>query len=228
MSHRRHTWAAVVGSVAALTLLSGCFGSDSQEPTAAHRTRHHPRSTEPTTPTTPTAPTTSAPTSPTSPSVSPAVLSFNPKPGGKHQKDCERLQPGDDPAEFLFYPVVITPAQSVTLDDVGTQHSVGIVDAGAWVAPAGSTPETGTFKGWPPAKIVTRDPNLQWSERVPAKGAQLQAGVAYNVFLRLQVDPTPGDSRVKAIDFSFPGDSNSTAVPAPMFWRADTTFSMSC
>jgi hypothetical protein len=217
---------ALVGSVAALTLLSGCFGSGSQEPTAAHGTKHHSRSSEPSTPT--DTPTTSSPTGSPS-SGEDLVLGFSPKSGGKHQEDCERLVPGDDPAEFLFYPVVVTAPTTVTLNTAKTDHTQGVVDAGAWVAPTGPTPETGTFKGWPPPKIVTSDPNLQWSKRVPAAGATLEAGVAYNVFLRLQVDPTPGDSKVEGIQFDYQdSDPTSSNLGTSLDWVTHTTFSMSC
>jgi len=152
------------------------------------------------------------------------VLKFSPKSGGKHLEDCQRLVPGDDPAEFLYYPVLVKTPTAVTLDSLATDHTEGVVDAAAWVAPAGPTPETGTFKGWPPPPIITGDSNLNWSQRVRAAGATLEPGTSYNVFLRLQVDPTPGDSEVKGIRFAFHdagGDHTAT-------WVARTTFSMSC
>ncbi len=220
MSHTRHTWAALVGSVAALTLLSGCFGSDSKEPTAARGTRHHSKATEPTAP---TDPTTSLPTSPTSLAVPASLLRFSPRSGGKHLDDCQRLQPGDDPAEFVYYPVVVTASSAVTLEGIDVEFTGGVVTAGSWVAPAAPTPETGTFKGWPPT-YVAHDSNLHWSQKMPAKGATLASGVAYNVFLRLQVDPTPGDSETKGLEFHYrnaDGDRTDT-------WVAKTTFSMSC
>jgi hypothetical protein len=219
MGHTRHAWAAVVGSVVALTLLSGCFGSDSQEPTAAPRSGHS-RATEPTTPDSAT----SLPTSPTSPAVPASLLRFSPRSGGNHLEDCQRLEPGDDPAEFLSYPVLVKPTGEVTLDSVAVEFTGGVVTAGSWIAPAGSTPETGTFKGWPPPAIVTQDSNLQWGKRAPAKGVTLDPGTTYNVFLRLQVDPTPGDSQAKALEFHYhDADGARTDV-----WKATTTFSMSC
>lgn len=223
MSHTRHRLVALAGSLVACVLLSGCFGGDDTQPTAAHSTRHHhhtPASTSPTE--TPTSePTTSAPTS--APPVVPA-LRFSPRSGGKHLDDCQRLVPGDDPAEFLYYPVVVTPTSEVTLDSVSTDHTQGVVDASAWVAPTGPTPETGTFKGWPPPKIVTADSNLQWSKRRPVSGATLDPGTSYNVFLRLRVDPTPGDSAVNGIVFSYrTGEAQQSDT-----WVAHTRFSMSC
>ena len=223
MSHTRrgrgHTSAALVGSVAALTLLSGCFGSDPKEPTAAHHTRH----SRATAPTTPTEPTTSAPTSPTSPAAPSSLLAFSPRSGGKHLDDCQLLVPGDDPAEFVYYPVLVKASSPVTLDSLTTDHTEGVVEAGSWVATAGATPETGTFKGWPP-KYVAHDSNLHWSQKMPANGATLAAGVSYNVFLRLQVDPTPGDSMVKGLQLAY-HDANGAHTDT---WVATTTFSMSC
>jgi len=218
MSHTRHRWIALAGSLAACALLSGCFGSDSQEPTAAQGTRHHQGrdSSEPTEAT--SSPTTDSTPSPT------VRLVFSPRSGGKHLDDCQTLVPGDDPAEFLYYPVVVKSPTPVTLDSVTTDHTEGVVDAGAWVAPTGPTPETGTFKGWPPPKIVTGDSNLEWSKRVSANGASLAPGTTYNAFLRLQVDPTPGDSAVKGIVFAYHDGSGSHTDT----WRATTTFSMSC
>lgn len=218
MSPLRHRWTAVGAATLALgALLSSCSSSDSREPTAAPRTKHQQpsESSEPTEPT-------SSPT--TRSTQSPASLTFSPKSGGKHLDDCQRLVPGDDPAEFLYYPVVVTPSSDADLDTVTTDHTDGVVEAGSWVAPVTATPETGTFKGWPP-KFVAQDPNLQWSKRTPAAGATLTAGTTYNVFLRLQVDPTPGDSEVKALVFTFHTASGSQTTGT---WKATTTFSMDC
>ncbi len=205
MSHTRHSTGALSLSITLCALLlSGCSANDSSSSAATG------------------APTPSAPTS-TPPATT--TLTFSPRSGGKHLEDCQRLVPGDDPAEFLYYPVLVKTRSAVTLDSVQTDHTQGVVDAAAWVAPAGSTPETGTFKGWPPPKIVTADPNLQWSKRVPAAGATIDPATGfYNVFIRLQVDPTPGDSEVKGIRFAYhDGAGSHTAT-----WLATTTFSMSC
>lgn len=222
MSHRRHARAAYVGSMAACALLlSGCFGSGDDQKPAAHHTRpDHSRATEATSP--PSEP--SSPTSSTSSAVPASLLRFSPRSGGKHLDDCQRLVPGDDPAEFLYYPVVVTPASAVTLDSVDVEFTGGVVTAGSWVAPAGATPETGTFKGWPPPAIITHDSNLHWAQKVPAAGATLTAGESYNVFLRLQVDPTPGDSQTRALEFHY-SDADGPRTDA---WKASTTFSMSC
>jgi hypothetical protein len=153
------------------------------------------------------------------------VIRFSPKSGGKHLDDCQLLRPGDDPAEFLYYPVLVKVPTPVSLDAVATDHTSGVTEAGSWVAPAGSTPETGTFKGWPPASIVTQDSNLNWNQRVPAAGAALEPSIGwYNVFLRLEVDPTPGDSTVSGIDLRYHDAVGSYTA----HWKATTTFSMSC
>jgi hypothetical protein len=212
--------------VAALALgvaLSGCSSSDSKEPTASHRTGQHrgEKSSEPTE-------ATSSPTVHSTPPKTPSLLRFSPRSGGKHLDECQRLQPGDDPAEFLYYPVVITPSSSLTLEEVATEHTPGVVDAGAWVAPTGPTPETGTFKGWPPSQIVTGDTNLQWGERVKADNATLTPGTSYNVFLRVQVDPTPGDSEVSGIRFEYLNDDDPAGLSYRVVWAATTTFSMDC
>jgi hypothetical protein len=221
MSHTRPSTSALSLSVTLCALLlSGCSASDSSSSAATGAPTPSESTSAPTEPT--TEPTTSAPTS-TPPATT--ALTFSPRSGGKHLEDCQRLVPGDDPAEFLYYPVLVKTRSAVTLDSVRTDHTEGVVDAADWVAPAGSTPETGTFKGWPPPTIVTRDPNLQWSKRVPAAGATIDPTTGfYNVFIRLQVDPTPGDSEVKGITFAYHDRAGSHTVT----WLAKTTFSMSC
>ncbi len=57
-----------------------------------------------------------------------------------------------------------------------------------------------------------------------ANGATLAAGVSYNVFLRLQVDPTPGDSAVKGLQIAY-HDAGGAHTDT---WVATMTFSMSC
>jgi hypothetical protein len=220
MSPIRHRWTVAAAALALGALLGGCSGSGSSEPTASHRTGHH-RGRGSSGPTEPTSvPTTNLTSSPAAP-----VLRFSPKSGGKHLDDCQLLRPGDDPAEFLYYPVLVRVPTSATLDDVTTDHTQGVTEAGVWVAPAGATPETGTFKGWPPASIVTQDSNLNWKQRVQAAGAVLEPSTGwYNVFLRLEVDPTPGDSTVTGIELRYhDADGSYTAG-----WKATTTFSMSC
>ena len=214
----RRTRPVVLAWLALGALLSGCSSAESREPTASHRTGHHrgQRSSEPT----------EATSSPTVRSTNPvsSTLAFSPKSGGKHLDDCQRLVPGDDPAEFVYYPVLVTAGTQVDVDGVAVDHTEGVHEAGSWVAPAAATPETGTFKGWPP-KFVAHDSNLRWGQRVPAAGATLEAGVPYNVFLRLQVDPTPGDSSVTALVITV---HDASASPVPATWKATTTFSMDC
>jgi hypothetical protein len=221
MIHTRHSLSALSMSVAVCALLlSGCSANDSSSSVAAGNPTPSESTSAPTEPT--SEPTSSAPTS-TPPAT--VAFTFSPRSGGKHLEDCQRLVPGDDPAEFLYYPVLVKTPTAVTLDSVETEHTQGVTDAAAWLAPAGSTPETGTFKGWPPPKIVTADPNLQWSKRVPAAGATIDPATGfYNVFIRLQVDPTPGDSAVTGITFAYHDPAGSHTVT----WVARTTFSMSC
>jgi hypothetical protein len=154
------------------------------------------------------------------------VVTFSPKSGGKHLDDCETLEPGDDPAEFLYYPLYLKTSLPMHIDSITTEHTQGVVDAASWVAPTGPTPEGGSTaqKGWPPGPIVTHDSNLDWKARMVAAGSTLPAGPTYNVFLRLQVDPTPGDSKVTGIDFAYHDANGSHTVT----WKATTTFSMSC
>jgi hypothetical protein len=219
MSPIRRRSTSALAALALGALLTGCFGSDSQEPTSSHRTRHQ-RGTDTSAPT-------EATSSPTTQSTPPTVapLTFSPRSGGKHLDDCQTLVPGDDPAEFLSYPVLVKATSAVTLDTVATDHTPGVVDAGSWVAPAGATPETGTVKGWPPASIVTHDSNLRWGDRVRAAGAALDPSAGwYNLFLRLQVDPTPGDSATNGVVLAYHDDGGSHTIT----WRATTTFSMSC
>ena len=59
---------------------------------------------------------------------------------------------------------------------------------------------------------------------MPAAGATLTGGTTYNVFLRLQVDPTPGDSTVDGVVVGYHDASGSHTVT----WKATTTFSMDC
>jgi hypothetical protein len=217
-SDRTILLAATAASLA--LLLSGC--SSSPKPTASHRP-HRSTSAGPSTTGLPASAPTSA--SATESSAAPAsTLSFSPRSGGKHLDDCQRLVPGDDPAEFLYFPVLVKAATTAQLASLTTAHSAGVVDAGAWVAPAATTPQTGTFKGWPPSTLLTHSAQLQWSKRVTAGGATLAAGSWYNVFLRLQVDPTPGDSTVDGIVFSYTDAAGDHEVT----WKATTTFSMSC
>jgi hypothetical protein len=214
---------AMVGTVAACALLSGCSGSGDDEPTAAPGTRHSDTPQSSSAPT--ESPSTSGPTQSTSAPAREAALRFSPKSGGKHLDDCQLLVPGDDPAEFLYYPVQVTANRPVDIDSITTDHTQGVVDAASWVAPSVSTTATGTVKGWPPGKIVTSDKNLQWSQRVPAAGAGLDPAVGwYNVFLRVQVDPTPGDSAVNGIVFTY-HDAGGSHTDT---WVVHTTFSMDC
>ena len=218
MSPRRHSWPALVVTVVAGALLSGCFGSGGSQPTASHRPRHHRTQSS----SAPVSPSTSAPT--TSSTQAPAsVLTFSPRSGQKHLTDCERLFPGDDPAEFLYYPVYVKASVPVHIDTIATRNSQGVVDAASWIATTGATPGTGTVP-WAQRSIVTGNPSFHWDQRISSSGATLAAGATYNVFLKLQVDPTPGDSEVTGIVFTY-HDADGSDVET---WVAHTTFSMSC
>src|SRR3954470_1279199 len=178
---------AVLGTIGACALLaglSGCSGSGEDGPTAATGTGHH---TRPSSSAAKDSPSTSAPTESTPPPAPKTALRFSPKSGGKHLDDCQLLVPGDDPAEFLYYPVQLAANRKVRIESIQTDHTRGVVDAAAWVAPSVSTTATGTVKGCPPGRIVTGDQNLPWSKRLPAVGAELDPAAGwYNLFLRLQ------------------------------------------
>jgi hypothetical protein len=214
----------VIGTLAACTLLSGCFGSGGgQEPTAAHHTRHQSRATEATEPTASTDPTTG--TSETSAPTASSLLAFSPKSNGKHSHECLQLHPGDDPAEFLYYPVLVKASSQVDLDSITTVHSGGVTVAGSWVSPAAQTPSTGTLAGWPPPKLLTAGSTVQWSQRVTAAGATLDPSAGwYNVFLRIQVDPTPGDSTMTGVQLTY-HDAGGSHTDT---WVDHVTFSMAC
>jgi hypothetical protein len=153
------------------------------------------------------------------------VLRFSPRSDGKHNRECLQLHPGDDPAEFLYYPVLVKATAPVVVDAVSTDHSDGVVVAGAWLAPAPQTPGTGTLPGWPPPKIFTSSSSVQWSQRMSAAGVTLDPTAGwYNVFLRIQVDPTPGDSTMDGVVLTYHDGSGSHTDT----WVDHVTFSMSC
>jgi hypothetical protein len=213
-------------------MLSGCFGSGGgQQPSASQHTRHHHPSAG-TSASTSTAATpsgsSSTPTASASssvPTTTTSALRYSPKSDGKHNKECLALHPGDDPAEFLYYPVLVKATSSVRLDSISTQHSSGVVVAGSWIAPAPQAASTGILPGWPPPKIFTSSSSVQWSKRVTAAGATLDPmGGWYNVFLRIQVDPTPGDSTMSGVVVTY-HDGSGTHTDT---WVDHVTFSMSC
>ena len=218
MSPRRHSWPALVVALAACTLLSGCFGSSAPQPTASHHRRHHHPTSPSSSPT--TAPTSSGPTS--APPAPASVLTFSPTTGLKHP-DCEKLSPGADPAEFLYYPVTIQASTPVHIDTIGTQNGAGVVNAGAWVSQTNTSLDTGTTP-WPPPSLIAQDPNLHWKQRMPATGATLAVGLTYEVFIHLKVDPTVGTTKIKGVVVTY-HDSSGSQVDT---WPTKTTFSMSC
>jgi hypothetical protein len=188
MGHGLRTTAV---AVAACALLSGCFGSSSPTPTAAHTRTHHSRGSSPSTDATTqvtSPPTTGPTTAPTTGStVTSAALTFFPRSDGPHSHNCLRIT-GSAPAEFLYYPVVVTPTTSLQLTTAAVTYADGVQVVAAWVAPATATRETGTVD-WPAPSTVTQGSGVQWGQRVPAAGAGLTAGTSYNVFLRLRVYP---------------------------------------
>jgi hypothetical protein len=121
--------------------------------------------------------------------------------------------------------VLIKATSQVDVDSITTDHSSGVVVAGSWVAPAPRTPSTGTLPGWPPPKIFTQSSNVQWSQRVSSAGATLDPATGwYNVFLRIQVDPTPGDSTMNGVVLTY-HDAGGSHTDT---WVDHVTFSMSC
>jgi hypothetical protein len=191
----RHGVRTAVVAVGACTLLSGCFGSSSPEPTSAHTGSHQPgRSDSPsdTPSSTPTSPATSEPTTaPTSGSTSgtTSVLGFDPKSNGRHSHTCLAIT-GTDPVDYVYYPVMVKASSPVTLDSASVTYADGVQVAGSWVAPAAPTGGTGIVEGWPAPAILVQGSSVQWKKRVPVAGASLEPDIGwYNVFLHLRVYP---------------------------------------
>lgn len=225
-SRHRRTGRWTTGGLALVSclLLSGCFGSGGgDQATPPQRHHHHAPSTSATPSSSSSTPT--ATTSATSSTAAPgSELRFSPRSDGRHNHECLQLHPGDDPAEFLYYPVLVKATSPVDVDSVSTQHSDGVVVAGSWVAPAPQTPSTGTLPGWPPPKIFTSS-GVEWRQRVTAAGATLDPSAGwYNVFLRIQVDPAAGDSTMTGVVVSYHDASGSHSDT----WVDHVTFSMSC
>jgi hypothetical protein len=190
MRHGSRRSALLAAGLVSLALLTaGCSKSASQEPTASQSgTAGSPRASG-----MPTsgAPTSSAPTSsaPSSSSGLPApLLAFDPKSAGRHSQQCIQVS-GSDPVDYVYYPVIVTDASPVTLDDLSVTYVDGVQVAGSWVAPAPADAQTGLVQGWPAPSILTQSSSVQWSQKVVAKGATLAAGTPYNVFLHLRVYP---------------------------------------
>lgn len=221
---RNRRWVVACALVGTGALLSGCFGSGGGGGSSEPPPRHHHSPSSPGTPSSPSSSPTTA-TSPTSPATTSSALRFSPKSDGRHNHECLTLHPGDDPAEFLYYPVLVKATGAVTVDSLSTDHSDGVTVAGAWLAPAPQAPSTGTLPGWPPPRIFTTSSSVQWSQRVTAAGATLDPTAGwYNVFLRIQVDPTPGDSTMDGVVLTY-HDSAGTHTDT---WVDHVTFSMSC
>jgi hypothetical protein len=220
MRHGLRTTAVAVGACA---LLSGCFGSSSPEPTAAHTRHHTSRGSTPTSEATtePTTPPTSEPTTGTTGGVV-GPLSFSPKSDGRHSHTCYTIS-GSDPVDYVYYPVLVRASTAVTLTTAAVTYADGVQVAGAWVAPSTATRGTGTVEGWP-ATDVTQDPNVQWSRRVPAAGADLTPGTWYNVFLHLRVYPDALPLATDGVVLTFTDTSGTHDVT----WVDHLTFKTSC
>jgi hypothetical protein len=191
----RHGIRTAVVAVGTCTLLSGCFGSSSPEPTSAQPSSHHPAQSDSPSDTpssTPTSPATTEPTtSPTSESTSVTAprLAFDPKSDGRHSHTCLAIT-GTDPVDYVYYPVMVEAASPVTLDSLSVTYADGVQVAGSWVAPAASTGGTGIVEGWPPPAILVQGSSVQWKKRIPAAGAALDPATGwYTVFLHLRVYP---------------------------------------
>jgi hypothetical protein len=223
----RHGLRSTVVAVAACALLSGCFGSSSPEPTAAHSGPHKSRASTPVTDATSpvTSPATSVPTTaPTTGSSGGVVpLQFFPKSDGRHSHICYTIS-GSDPVDFVYYPVVVEPSVAVTLTTAAVTYADGVQVAGAWVAPSAPTRGTGTVQEWPAGPDVTQSASVQWSKRVPAAGASLTPGTWYNVFLHLRVYPDALPLATDGVVLTFTDSSGAHDVT----WVDHLTFKTSC
>ena len=227
MSHGVRTAVVAVG---ACTLLSGCFGSSSPEPTSAHTGSHHPAhsdSPSDTPSSTPTSTTTSEPTtSPTSGSTSgtTSALAFSPKSNGRHSHTCFAIS-GSDPVDYVYYPVMVKASSPVTLDSASVTYADGVQVAGSWVAPAAATEGTGTVEGWPPPAILVQGSSVQWNKRVPAAGATLDPATGwYNVFLHLRVYPDALPLHTDGVVLTY----HDTAGDETVTWVDHVSFKTSC
>ena len=219
--------------VGACLLLSGCFGSSSPEPTAAHTRTSGPSSTgspsgTPTSPSTPaptTAPTTAPTAAPTTGSTAAtAALSFTPKSDGRHSHTCFAIS-GSDPVDYVYYPVMVKASSPTTLDSAAVTYADGVQVAGAWVAPAASTGGTGVVEGWPAPAILTQGSSIQWNKRVPAAGAALDPATGwYNVFLHLRVYPDALPLHTDGVVLTY----HETGSPQTVTWVDHLTFRTKC
>ena len=219
----RHGLSTAAVAVGACALLSGCFGSGSATPTAAHT--HHQKShgSGPSTDT--TSPTTSEPTTaPTTGSTGSVLpVSFRPKSDGRHSHTCYTIH-GSDPVDYVYYPVMVRAASSVHLSTAAVTYADGVQVAGAWVAPSAPTQGTGTVEGWPAPAILTQSTSVQWSRRVPAAGATLTPGTWYNVFLHLRVYPDALPLATDGVALTFTAAGGDYSVT----WVDHVTFQTKC
>lgn len=223
----RHGLRTTALAVAVCALLSGCFGSSSPEPTAAHSQRHRsPGSTSPTEATSPpTTPPTSEPTTTTTGSTGEASLPlrFFPRSNGPHSHSCYTIT-GSTPVDFVYYPVVVKASAAVQLTTAKVTYADGVQVAGAWVAPSAPTRGTGTVQEWPAGPDLTENPNVRWGERMPAAGASLTPGTWYNVFLHLRVYPDALPLATSGVVLTFTDTSGSHDVT----WVDHLAFKTAC
>lgn len=226
----RHRLGSLAAALTATVLLGGCLGSGSgsSSPQAGHT--GHTRPTTPSTPPTsePTSPPTSTPPTSTPTSSAPTApaqpaLRFSPKSDGRHSHSCYN-DAGGTTTEYVDYPVIVTPTTSVDLDSVSIVHTDGVTVSESWVAPAPANAGTGLVSGWPPPSILTQSNTVQWSQRVTAAGATLDAGTSYNVFLHLVVDSSRLPAKTAGIVFAFHDQAGNDSTT----WVAHVAFKASC
>jgi hypothetical protein len=132
---------------------------------------------------------------------------------------------GSDPANFVYYPVMVRATSSVTLSTVATTYADGVQNAGSWVAPSPADGGTGMVDGWPAPSILTQSNTVEWSHRVPAAGAALDPATGwYTVFLHLTVYPDALPLRTDGIVFTYrSGETSQTDT-----WVDHLVFKTAC
>jgi hypothetical protein len=217
MRHGLRTTAVAVGACA---VLSGCFGSSSPEPTAAHAHHHKSHGSTPSTSTT-TAPTISPSTSG---APVPRVLRFDQPSNSEHSRECFNVS-ADGPTDYVYFPVLVRSSTVVDLDTAGTAHSAGVRDVASWIATAPDPADHGVIPGWPADPAVSKSKALNWSQRVPAAGAALQPDTAwYSVFVHVVVDTTQLPAHIGGLVLSYHDATGAGAVK----WVDHITFAAAC
>ena len=211
MSHSRHSWAAVVGSVAALDpavrmLRLGLArsrprltGTGTTRRATAVGARRSPRRPRPR----PTRRRLDVPP----PTPAPSSLTVQPEVRRQAPRRLPAARPGRRPGRVRLLPgpgqgrrAPVDPRLARRPPHRGRRRWRGLVGR----AGGGDRRRRARSRGGR-RSIVAQDSNLQWSKRVPATGRDARpGGTSYNVFLRLQVDPTPGDSTVNGARVQLP------------------------